>query len=179
MGSTPNVAEALDSVAAGLSAGPYKVSRQVELANGLTADITASRTTFSWKGLVILSQHLVLQHVDNASVPDLQGLSKEAFRFGKKANRVPLLRGMQFGYMIIPVIIGCDLDDAALEYASQSPRKHWALFEYPVAIDLTTNRIEYFRGTAVWGAFFFSDLRRIVEKYVERPLSGLGIQRTS
>jgi hypothetical protein len=101
-----NATQMLDQIAAALGGGPFKVSRNVELSDGKKADIAASRTYISWKGLVILSQHIVVRHIDNATQDDAKALFKAGFRFGKKANWVPLLRGLQFGYMVIPVIVG-------------------------------------------------------------------------
>src|SRR5258708_22823304 len=98
-------AEIIDSIARRLSDGGYKVSREVALLDGPVAKVAASRTYFSWNGLVILSQHIVVRQLDNARTQDLQELFEAGFRFGKHANWVPLLRGMQFGYMIIPIIV--------------------------------------------------------------------------
>jgi hypothetical protein len=156
----------IESIARRLSEGGYKVSREVTLPNGPTAKIAASRTYFSWKGLVILSQHIVVQQLDNAKTQDIQALFESGFRFGKHANWIPLLRGMQFGYMIIPVIVGANPDGALVQYVSSSPRKHWSLFEYPVFVDSHNSETFSFQGTAVWGAFFFSDLRKVIEKYI-------------
>jgi hypothetical protein len=156
----------IDSIAQRLGKGGYKVSREVALPNGPMANIAASRTYFSWKGLVILSQHIVVRQLDNARTQDIQALFETGFQFGKHANRIPLLRGMQFGYMIIPVIVGTNPDGALVQYVSSAPRKHWSLFEYPVLVDSHYSKTFSFQGTAAWGAFFFSDMRKVVEKYI-------------
>jgi len=163
-------ADIIDGIARRLSEGGYKVSREVTLPEGPVARIAASRTYFSWKGLVILSQHIVVRQLDNANAQDVQELFEAGFRFGKQANWVPLLRGMQFGYMVIPIIVGTDPDSALVQYVSASPRKHWSLFEYPVVVDSRNCRTFHFQGTALWGAFFFSDMRRVVERYVTSSL---------
>ena len=166
-----NATQALDRIADALSRGPFKVSRGVELPGGRKADIAASRTYFSWKGLVVLSQHIVVQHIDGASKDDANALFESGFRFGKKANWVPLLRGLQFGYMIIPVLVGESPDPSLIEFATQRPPKHWSLFEYPVVVDLGTNETICFSGTAAWGAFFFPDMRRVADTYIKGSLS--------
>jgi hypothetical protein len=158
--------EIIDDISRRLSEGGYKVSRAVSLPGGIAAKVTASRTYFSWKGLVILSQHIVVRELNNGRVQDVQDLFEAGFRFGKRANWVPLLRGIQFGYMVIPVIVGADPDSSLVRYVSAQPRKHWSLFEYPVVVDLRNRQTFYFQGTPIWGAFFFSDLRRLVEKYI-------------
>src|ERR1039458_2781142 len=78
-----------------------RVSRQVQLPHGPEVDLFGSRTYFSWKGLVILSQHVAVRdYAGAAATPaDAKALFEAGFRQAKKVNRVPLLRGMQFGYM--------------------------------------------------------------------------------
>lgn len=166
-----NATQVLDQIAAALENGPFKVSRSFELSDGKKADVAASRTYLSWKGLIILSQHVVVRHVDNATQNDAKALFEAGYRFGKKANWVPLLRGLQFGYMIIPVIVGESPDGALVEAVSQCPSKHWALFEYPVVVNLSTNQTLCFNGTAAWGAFFFSDMRKVADTYIKGSLS--------
>ena len=161
----------LDQIAAALENGPFKVSRNVDLSDGKKADAAASRTYFSWKGLGIVSQHVVVRHIDNATRDDAKALFDSGFRFGKKANWVPLLRGLQFGYMVFPVIVGESPDATLVDAVSQCPPKHWALFEYPVVVDLSTNQTMCFDGTAAWGAFLFSDMRKVVNTYIKGSLS--------
>lgn len=165
-----NATQVINNIAAALENGPFNVSRDVELPDGSKADVVASRTYFSWKGLVILSQHVVVRHIDGASRDDVKALFDSAFRFGKKANWVPLLRGLQFGYMIIPVIVGESPDPSLVEAVSQRPPKHWALFEYPVVVDLSAQRTVCASGSWVWGNFFFSDLRKVADTYIKGSL---------
>lgn len=165
-----NATQVLDKIAADLEKGPFKVRRNVTLSNGKIADITASRTYFSWKGLVILSQHIVIQHIDNATKKDAEMLFKTGFLYGKKANWIPLLRGMQFGFMVIPVIVGESPDAPLVETVTKRPPKHWSLFEFPVLINLSTNQTLCYRETALWGAFFFSDMRKVVDTYIKGSL---------
>ncbi len=166
-----NATQVLDQIAAALVDGSFKVSRNVCLSDGKEAGVAASRTYFSWKGLVIMSQHVVVRHVDNATRDDAKAMFDAGFRFGKKANWVPLLRGLQFGYMIIPVLVGESPKVDLVQAVSQCPPKRWSLFEFPVVVDLTANRTICFNGTAAWGAFFFSDMRKVVDKYIKGGLS--------
>src|SRR5262245_55324924 len=87
-----------------LSSSRFRISRDVSLANGATCDLAASRTTFSWKGLVILAQHLLLRHAPTATPADFYAFFDDGFRYAKRVNRLPLFRGLQFGYMIVPLI---------------------------------------------------------------------------
>jgi hypothetical protein len=166
----PIDADFLAEVDANLRDYGMRVSHRVKLPDGPVADLFGSRTYFSWKGFVILSQHVaVCDYAGRTATPaDAQALFNAAFRQAKKVNRVPLLRGMQFGYMIIPCMVVASAGDDLIDYAESRPRKHWSLFEFPVVIDRGTGRTYYYRQTALWGAFFFSDMRELVEQCIVR-----------
>ena len=150
-----------------LSDSGYRVSRDVQLPDDGIAQIVASRAYLSWKGWVIQSQHILVQTINSPTVADMKNLFESGFRIGKKRNRVPLIRGLQFGYMIIPVVVANVVSNEVTQYVSQQPPNRWCLMEFPVVCDATSNETFYFKGTPVWGAFFFSDLRNVVAKHIE------------
>ncbi len=137
------------------------------LPDGSTVDLAARRNSFSWKRLVLLSQHVLVTHKTAPTVADFQTLFQSGFEYAKKVNEVPLLRGMQFGYMIVPCIAAPSIDDAVVSNVTGQPGKHWSLYELPVAVDLGTGGTHYFRGRSAWGALFFSNLRAIAADYIE------------
>ena len=149
-----------------LSSSRFRVSRGISLPNGTTVDLAASRTTFSWKGLVIISQHLLLRHAPTATVADFHALFEEGFLYGKRVNRVPLCRGLQFGYIVVPCIAVDAATPELIAFAWSRPRKHWCIFEFPVLHDLSTGQTHYYHETAMWGAFFFSDLRSLTQSTI-------------
>ncbi|MGD0869941.1 MAG: hypothetical protein ABSB88_10350 [Bryobacteraceae bacterium] len=156
----------LSSVSTNMRDFGLRVSRQVQLPDGPVVDLFGSRTYFSWKGLVILSQHVAVRDYEGtaATPADGQALFEASFRQAKKVNRVPLLRGMQFGFMVIPCLVVATADRALIEYAERRPPKHWSLFEFPVVVDRSTGRIHYYNQTAIWGAAFFSDMRKLARQ---------------
>ena len=149
-----------------LSSTRFCVSRSVALPDGSTADLAASRTAFSWKCFVVLSQHLLLRSLSTCSISELQTFFETGFRYGKHVNRVPLLRGLRFGYMIIPCVAVESATPELIAYATSCPRKHWSLFEFPVVHDLSSGQTYFYRETGAWGALFFSDMRSIVESSI-------------
>jgi hypothetical protein len=168
------VAGSTGSVAAGRIAdlgrrvgdGPFTVARDVDLGDGATASLVASRTTFSWKGLALLSQHVVIQHLGRPTPRDVEVLLRRSFRVARKRNRVPLLRGMQFGFMVVAVIVADEVTQDVLDLVAQAPRKRWAVFELPVVCEAASGNIHFYRGSPLWGGFFFSDLRALIARYV-------------
>lgn len=152
------------------------VAHNVVMPNGPTAVLFASRTYFSWKGLSIISQHAAICDCGNRKVTplEMQATFEAAFRQAKQVNRVPLLRGMQFGYMVIPCLIVGSADRQLIDYVEGAPRKHWSLFEFPVVIDRSTGRAHFFRKTATWGGFLFSEMRDFVETCIEEAIPAAG-----
>ncbi len=144
----------------------YRISTDIELSDGTIASMTASRTHFSWKGLVLISQHILIVQMENPTVSDFKQLFEAGYNFAKETNRIPLLRGMQFGYMVIPVIVTSNPSDDLINYAQSAPENRWCIFDFPVLLDLVTNNVHYYQQTSFWGAFFFSDLRKIASKYL-------------
>ena len=156
----------LSSVSTNMRDFGLRISSQVQLPDGPVVDLFGSRTYFSWKGLVVLSQHVAVREYAGAtaSPADAKALFEASFRQAKKVNRVPLLRGMQFGYMVIPCLVVASADRALIEYAESRPPKHWSLFEFPVVVDRSTGRTHYYNQTAIWGAAFFSDMRKVAKR---------------
>jgi len=157
----------LDSVEQRMDGTKFKVSRDVTLSDGNAVSLAARRSVFLWKGLVVLSQHILVTHKTAPTVADFRSLFQSGFEHAKKVNRIPLLRGMQFGYMVIPCIAGPSMDRGVVSHVTGQPDKHWSLYEFPVAVDLGSGETHYFRGRSVWGALFFSNLRALVSDYLE------------
>ncbi len=157
----------LDSVEQRMHGTKFKVSRDVTLPDGNTVGLAARRNTFLWKGLVVLSQHILVTHKTAPTVADFQSLFRSGFEHAKKVNRIPLLRGMQFGYVVIPCIAGPSMDRDVVNHVTGQPEKHWSLYEFPVAVDLGSGETHYFRGRSMWGALFFSNLRALASDYLE------------
>ena len=156
----------LTSISTNMRDFGLRVSSQVQLPGGPVVDLFGSRTYFSWKGLVILSQHVAVRdYAGAAATPaDAKALFEASFRQAKKVNRWPLLRGMQFGYMVLTCLVVETADRALIEYAESRPPRHWSLFEFPVVVDRSTGRTHYYNQTAIWGAVFFSDMRKVAER---------------
>ena len=156
----------LTSISTNMRDFGLRVSSQVQLPGGPVVDLFGSRTYFSWKGLVILSQHVAVRdYAGAAATPaDAKALFEASFRQAKKVNRWPLLRGMQFGYMVLTCLVVETADRALIEYAESRPPRHWSLFEFPVVVDRSTGRTHYYNHTAIWGAAFFSDMRKLATR---------------
>ena len=144
-----------------VSSAGFHVSRDVALADRTTASLVASRTTISWKRLGIISQHILLRHAPTATVEDFHALIDCGFVHANRTNRVPLLRGLFFCYLIVPCIAVDSATPDLIRFVTSRPRGHWAWSEFPVLHDLATGKTHYFEESEPWGAFFASGLRSI------------------
>jgi len=149
-----------------LSQAHYRIRTGGQL-NAAPVQFVASKTKLIPVGLGILSTHIVVSEKDKASVSDEQDLFRKGFKLAKKINRTPLLRGMQFGYAILPLILGKDPDSELLSYASSHMKPRWALVEFPIVVDLTSNQVAFYRGTEFAGSAIRSILQGIIIQHIE------------
>ena len=101
-----------------LENSPFNVSRDIAFLYGIPVSLAASRTYFSRRGFSYVSQHLLVSAREYVTVDDLQSLFDAGFKYAKSVNRLPLFRGMLFGYQIMPCIAAAVVDGAAIEYVS-------------------------------------------------------------
>jgi hypothetical protein len=145
----------------------FRLKHNVELPLGTKVDLLASRVEFEWRAISFMSIHIGVKYIDAPTAGNFEVLYENIFSHAKRTNRVPLIRGLCFGYYVIPCIATTNINNNVVEYAMARPRKHWAIMEFPVLYDLSQEKAYYFRGTADWGAFIFPSLRRFVENYIE------------
>lgn len=126
----------------------------------------ASRTIFIATGLLLMSTHFLVAEKDNVDPKYIDKIFGEGFKVARRINKLPLLRGMQFGYAICPTIISHNPEPNSLLYASTVPEQRWALVEYPIIVDRTRNQVAYFKGNAKLGAQIWPSLTNLIEKHL-------------
>ncbi len=136
----------------------------------------ASKTKFFFPMLGLLSTHIVVLEKDDAKPSDIDNLFDIGFKLAKKINWIPLLRGMQFGYVVIPLIVGRDPDSDLLLYAALTPKAHFALFGFPVVVDLTRYQVAFFEGYKKLGGMMWPIMQKIVTQHIEPLVDGLSLE---
>lgn len=139
---------------------------------------------------MLISQHLFIRYMEKPEVQDMQTLFQSGFKYAKSINRVPLLRGMHFGYMIVHCIMTAQVEQDAfdaipepippvssppksfetslLRYVTNTPKSHFSLIEFPVLYDLSSGKAHYFQSNMFWGAWIYPLAQNIVTKYIEQ-----------
>jgi hypothetical protein len=75
-----------------------------------------------------------------------------------------LPRGFQNGVVSFNLLASEMVDDAAIAFAKQVPKKHYAAAEMPIVFDLSNNRIHYCEKTPMWGAIYYKYFREYIDK---------------
>lgn len=123
--------------------------------------------------LSLVSTHIVVMEQDDAAPHDINELFETGFQLAKRINRIPLLRGMQFCYAILPLIIGNNPSSELLLHAATAPKSRFSLFSLPVVINTSTNRVVFFEGFKTVGGMIWPVLQEIVIKHVESRVDAL------
>lgn len=155
-----------DRLAERLAKARFRVRTGEEL-GALPVRFVASKTIFVPTALCLMSVHVVVLENDSARPHDIDNLFDIGFKFAKRINKIPLLRGMQFGYVVMPLIIGKVLDRETLLYAATSPSYRFALMEFPIVIDLMQCRVVFFEGFTKVGSAVLPSVQDIVTKHIE------------
>lgn len=165
----------------------FYVRRDVELPGGSYAWLAAARVHFSWNGLHLISQHIFARYSYEPTVEEMQRFYEAGLEYAQQHNQVPLLRGMNFGYMIIPCLImeheELVVDPLAppiptvesskrtrlsiMQYVAGPPRPHFAITELPVLYGLYSDKAHYYQGGRLGSTWLHPMARKLVTRYIE------------
>lgn len=80
-------------------------------------------------------------------------------------NNYPgMARGMQVGIASFAVIASRNVEESAVRQVMETPPAHFAAFEMPILLDLTTGAFYHMQKTPLWGALMWSDLRKYADQ---------------
>lgn len=134
----------------------------------------ASKVFFMTMGFALLSTHVVALEKNEANQEDIDSLFEVGFDLAKRFNHIPLLRGMQFGYEIMPLIIGKTPHMETAMYAVSAPTMpKFGVQNFPVVIDVETCRAAFFEGFKARGGAFTLIAQKVVTKVIEPAMDKL------
>lgn len=160
----------VDGVEVALKTQGIATRRSVDLGNDAVANVVGFRCRFAWAGVVLIDECVALRSVPAATSEDLRDLFSDTFSYARSRNRVPLPRGAQFGYFIVPCVVTNQADSELREAAISRPPKHWAVHEAPVVVDVGSRTAYYYNGNALWGTFYFPYVQRLIQRAICDPL---------
>lgn len=151
----------------------FRVRTSVQLGTSQVS-FMASKVFFMPVGFALLSTHVVALEKDEAKPGDIDIIFEIGFELAKRFNRIPLLRGMQFGYEIMPLIIGKNPHEETAMYAVSAPTMpKFGVQNFPIVIDVETCRPAFFEGFKMRGASFTLIAQKVVTKAIEPAMDKL------
>jgi hypothetical protein len=122
------------------------------------------RSRFELSKFGMAENFFTFAEIPNLSPAVLQQFSGASFQFANKNKDFPLPNGLFDAVFCYAVAMTENLLPETMEFIrNTAPIKHWAAFELPVAIDLTSGNLVYFEKTPLWGAAYYSGFRREIE----------------
>ncbi len=119
----------------------------------------------AWKAISIISQTLVVSEVENAEADDLANLLA-AGEYYSKRKQLPFSSLWLGGYMTIPVVVTKNPDQALIAFAMAKPRQKWRRSHLSAVVDSDSGATYYYRGTGIFGAALFSDMRSALSRFI-------------
>lgn len=72
--------------------------------------------------------------------------------------------------MAFPVVVTPVAEQGANEWARQRPKKHFALEENPVLVDVSAREASFYEGEIAWGMVYNRFRRLVITEYLVAPL---------
>ena len=119
--------------------------------------------TKSWGALAVKMHHyFFVTHDDTATAADFDAFTQASVKWGLK-HYEGLLRGMQKGVAIYPVLLQASPSAEVVAYTKQKPDAHWAAFALPTVVNLTTGAVDYLDKTPIWGFAMWKGIKKAAE----------------
>jgi len=103
---------------------------------------------------------------------DIERFSAEAFKFAHH-NYTGIARGLQSGFSSISALITTDATQEAKNWVAHFTKKHFASFEVPVLVDLSTLELVYCRKKPLWGRIYYGRIHDFIERYYRPHLGAI------
>jgi len=160
------VASWLDDVIDTLDRDRWNIKEDVRF-NGWIIPFVAHYSGFAPSRFGNYERFFVFTEFDEADRRDVMDFSRTAFTYSmaKKTSFLPC--GFFEAVTCYSVSIVEDIDDRSVRsIESTTPPQHWGAFEYPIVYDKHHDELIYFKGTAMWGALYYSDMRGDIKRYL-------------
>lgn len=96
------------------------------------------------------------------NVPSIESHMTASFNYADR-NYTGWPRGLQSAVAVISVLVGTDIDEAAIDYCLQlKSGKKWAGFTIPVIVNSTTGEVHAFKKNPLWGRIYFPHFKKMI-----------------
>jgi hypothetical protein len=137
---------------------------------GILFQCIAKRTKWQSEFSAFTTTAFMFAEFDSLDTASLRAFSKTCFRYASRYKGIPLPRATGYAVICFPVALVSRVDDPLSEaIRTKTPPMHWCAHEMPVIIELSTGRLYYFEKTPLWGKFYWSLYRLIIEDTLSPP----------
>jgi hypothetical protein len=146
--------------------GPEALWQEKTIPHGGELVLAASRVRFYWQRLAWFSQAVCVFKCDTLTPRIVETLKKRTKSFAQSQKHFPLFRGLQFGYMNIPVMLCSQCEKDAQEIVESLTEKSWTEITLPIIINLKTEKWFVSEKSPYQNDFFFAELKNLAEDYL-------------
>jgi hypothetical protein len=106
-----------------------------------------------------------LTQENNLTPEKLKAISRSCFKYALQNRNIKLLPlGLFNGVYAYPFICTASVSPEIAQLAETYKPSHWSALEFPVVLDLSTERVHCFGGTPIWGAAYYRRNRQFVDE---------------
>ena len=135
--------------------------------NGRTFKTVARRTRFEIAKFGFHETFFIFAEFSYLETEGLRHFSADAFRCANERKIISLPCGWFEMVSCFAVAVTQMVDEATQQSVrEEAPSKHFAALEIPVVYDQGKGKLSYFERTPLWGAFYYSGLRKQIEKFL-------------
>lgn len=141
------------------------ISQKLECQAEFIPELGCYLFTSKRMGAALTSMHnfIFVKLDEEADAVSVENYSAACAKYALE-NYKGVVRGMQKGVVMYPVICQTHASETLMAQVQKKPSSHWAAFELAVAVDLSERRISYMKSTPLWGAAMWKGIKKAADK---------------
>ncbi|MBI5928919.1 MAG: hypothetical protein HY862_06400 [Chloroflexi bacterium] len=102
----------------------------------------------------------------NLTPEAIEQYSQQAFEFAKQQKQSSRLSTRAVAIIAYPLIIAETVPDEVRKFVTKQYKpSHWGSYEFPVVVELSTQKLHYRKSTPIWGAAYYGAIRKQADQY--------------
>ncbi len=102
----------------------------------------------------------------NLTPEAIEQYSQQAFEFAKQHKKTSRISTRATAIIAYPLIITETLPPDVLKFVTKKYKpSHWGSYEFPVVMELSTQKLHFRKSTPIWGAAYYGMIRKQATQY--------------
>lgn len=153
-------AQWLESLTANLIAQNYTIKNS-ESYDGVTYSLAAHRGRFEITKFGYAEYFYLVSELHNPTLEQVKQACAKSFTYGYIHRKLQIPAGIISSCFVFQILLVDHVSTEIAEYITSTiPPKHWAKMEFPVVIDLSSDKVYVCEKTPLWGAAYFGGFRK-------------------